>query len=404
MGTIRFTSICRYVPAATLAAALAAAPAVTAQTPAQDSAAHRTWNVPGGGKVPTPTTTTTTTNPSTVPTTVSTAGVPDTALVREARTDNLLETRLGGLALKRASNSAVKQFAQQMVTDHTRMGNAWASLAARTGIRITPGLDATQQQLVTRLTSLSGSDFDREYMSATVQNHQILVSTFQRLGPSAQSPEVRQLAANDLPTLEQQLTTAQQVANQVGAAVATTSNGLPAPNQPGRVANNNRTDRNGVRADQEYVQEVWQGHEMEVELAQLAKERAKDSKVKQFAENMLDDFKDYRDRWADLASKNGMTVPSHIGHLHQDKVDRLKKAARGQFDRVYLDIVRENLASVVPYFQKEGRQAQSSQVRNLVNNELPKIQDHLNRAENLGRQAQAGGKVNKKDKSVSSNQ
>jgi putative membrane protein len=158
-----------------------------------------------------------------------------------------------------------------------------------------------------------------------------------------------------------------------------------------------------VRADQEYVQELWRGHEMEVQLAQLAKERAKDSKVKHFAENMLDDFKNYRDRWVDLASKAGIAVPSHIGNLHQDKVDRLKKASGGQVDRVYLDIVRENLASLVPYFQKEGRQAQSSQVRDLVNNELPKIQDHLNRAQNLERQVQANGKPLKKDKSLSSN-
>jgi capsule polysaccharide export protein KpsE/RkpR len=57
---------------------------------------------------------------------------------------------------------------------------------------------------------------------------------------------------------------------------------------------------------------------------------------------------------------------------------------------------------VVPYFRKEG-QAQSSQVRNLVNNELPKIQDHLSRAQNLERQLQASGKAVKKDKSLSSN-
>jgi predicted outer membrane protein len=98
-----------------------------------------------------------------------------------------------------------------------------------------------------------------------------------------------------------------------------------------------------------------------------------------------------------------MTVPAHIGRLHKEKVDRLKQAGRGQFDRVYLDIVQENLASVVPYFQKEGRQAQSSQIRNLVNDELPKIQDHLSRAQNLEGQVQASGKSLKKDKSLSSN-
>ena len=116
-----------------------------------------------------------------------------------------------------------------MVTDHTRMGNEWASLATRTGIRITPALDATQQQLVSRLTSLSAANFDREYMSAMVQEHQQDIAAFQSQGPSAQTADVRQLAANQLPTLEQHLTLAQQVASQVGAAVATTSTGLPAP-------------------------------------------------------------------------------------------------------------------------------------------------------------------------------
>jgi putative membrane protein len=400
MRTTEFISICRFAPAAALAAVLAAAPAASAQT-REDSAAHPEWAIPGRGKVPT----TTTTNP----TTTSTAGLPDTAFVREARTDNLLETRLGGLALKRASNSAVRQFAQQMVTDHTRMGNEWASLAARTGIRITPGLDATQQQLVSRLTSLSGADFDREYISTMVQDHQIAVSTFQRLGPSAQLPEVRQLAANDLPTLEQHLTMAQQVANQVGGAVATTSTGLPAPSQPGRVTTNGKVGGNGKIGgdsgwtEQDFVQEVWQRHEMQVELAQLAKAKAKDSKVRQFADNMLNDFQDYRDRWADLASKSGMTVPSHIGHLHRAKVDRLKNASRGQLDRVYLDIVRENLAPMVLSYQKEGRQAQSSQVRDLLRKELPTIQQHLSRAENLDRLVQANGKPSGKNKSLSDN-
>jgi putative membrane protein len=379
-----------------LVAALAAVPAVTAQT-AQDSAAHRTWNVPGRGKVPVPTTTPTTT-PTTVPPTGTTA-LADTAFVREVRTDNMLESHLGTLAASRSSNSAVKQFAQQMVTDHTRMGNEWASLASRNRFPATAALDATQRQLVSRLTSLSGADFDREYMSTMVQDHQANVSTLQRLGPSAQSLDVRQLAASNLTTLQQHLTMAQQVANQVGA-VATTTTGVPARGQPGRVAGNDKT---GVRADQEYVAEVWQGHDMEVQLAELAQQRAKDPKVKQFADNVLKDFKDYRERWADLASRNGMSAPEHLGHLHKDKVDRLKNASRAQFDRVYLDIVRENLASMVPYFQKEGRQAKTSQVRDLVSKELPTIQQHLNRAETLDRQSQANGKVpeKKKDKSLS---
>src|SRR5262245_46149361 len=105
----------RFAPAVALAVALTAAPAVWAQTPAQDSAAHRTWNIPG--RTPTtPTTTTPTTGLPPTTTSAATQGIADTAFVREVRTDNLLEVRLGSLAAKRSTNSAVKQFAQRMVS------------------------------------------------------------------------------------------------------------------------------------------------------------------------------------------------------------------------------------------------------------------------------------------------
>src|SRR6476620_1304653 len=220
MGTIRLNSIYRLVQAAALAAALAAAPVVTAPT---------------------------TTNPTSTVPQAGAVGIADTAGIREVRASNLLETMLGDLAGKKSSTAAVKQFGQQMVNDHSRMGSQWGSLGSRSGLPTPSLLDATQRQLVSRLSSLSAAEFDCEYMSTMVQKHQTDISTLQRLGQSAQSPAVRQLAANDLPTLQQHLSMAQQVANQVGAAVATTSNGLPAPSQPGRVRNDNRADNRADR-------------------------------------------------------------------------------------------------------------------------------------------------------------
>ena len=400
MRTNNDISTSRFAPAVALAVALAAAPAVWAQTPAQDSAAHRTWNIPG--RVPT-TTTPTTTTPTTTNPTATTATTQDTSFVRELRTNNLLEIRLGSLAARRSTNSAVKQFAQRMVTDHTAMGNEWTSLANRLRLSTTSALDVNQQQVVSRLSAVPAADFDREYMSTSVQFHQNVIGLFQNGGPSAQSPEVRQLAAKGLPVLEQHLTMAQQVASQVGASVATNTTGLPETTSTGQVAKNNNRNNN-ARSDQAYVQELWRGHTMQVQLAQLAQDKARDSKVKDFASNMRKDFQDYLDRWSNLAQKNGITLPNHIGNLHQDKVDRLKKASGKEVDRVYLDIVKETVGSMVPYYQKEGRDAQSSAVRNLVNQELPIIRQHLERAETLDRQVTtASAKVNDKDKDKDKN-
>lgn len=402
MRTTHDNPTSRFAPAVALAVALTAAPAVWAQTPAQDSAAHRTWNIPGR----TPTTTTpTTTNPTTAnPSTATTAaqGLSDTAFVRELRTNNLLEIRLGSLAGRRSSNAAVKQFAQRMVSDHTTMGNEWTSLASRLRLATSSALDVNQQQVVSQLSSVPAADFDRQYMSTAVQFHQNVIGLLQTGASSAQSPEVRQLAAKGLPIVQQHLTLAQQVASQIGASVATTSPETTSPGQPANNNNNNKGN-NGVRADQEYVQELWRGHTMQVQLAEIAQDKARNAQVKSFAGNMRKDFQDYLDRWTNLAQKNGITLPNHIGNLHQEKVDRLKKASGKDVDRVYLDIVKETVGSMVPYYQKEGRQAQSSAIRNLVNDELPTIRQRLDRAETLDRQvttasAQPNGKAKDKDK------
>ena len=78
-----------------------------------------------------------------------------------------------------------------------------------------------------------------------------------------------------------------------------------------------------------------------------------------------------------------------MGQLHRQKVTRLEKADRKQFDRTYVDIVRENLSSMIPYFEKEGRAAKSARVRKLVNDELPTLRQNLQAAERLNRQSQS---------------
>ena len=214
--------------AGVLAAGLTAAPigALHSQTSQQDSTNHRMWGTMPGGKVPT--------GASTAQ--ARTQATADSAFIREAA-GNVLEVRLGTLAGQKASSPAVKQFAQRMVSDHTTMGNQWTALISRNGLPIKSNLDATQLQTVSQLGSLSGAAFDQAYMSTMVQDHQQDVSRFQSLGPSAQSADVRQLAASGLARMQQHLSMAQQVASQVGSPGTGRHQGAvsQAPTQPGQV-------------------------------------------------------------------------------------------------------------------------------------------------------------------------
>jgi putative membrane protein len=376
-----------------LAAAFAAAPlsALHSQTPAQDSAANRTWGTHTGPIISKPT---------------ARADVAaDSGLIGQAILANQQEMRLGTLAQQKAASPAVKQFGQRMVTDHTTMGKQWSALAAQNGLPLKPSPDPTQTEQTTQLQSLSGAEFDRVYMTAMIQMHQRMASDLQNEASSARSAEVRQLAANALPIVQQHLTLATQVGSQVGAstnvAVVPTTPAVPGATQtttqPGQIVTQpgqaapERTNRASadLKADRDFVQEVAADNLLELRLADLAQRKARDPAVKQFAQQMQGAFTQAQNRWTGMSARNGMTVKPSMGRMHQQKVDRVQKASGGNFDRVYMQTVIQHLQSIVPYFENEGRSANSPQVRRLVGSELPSLRQSLALAKRTGAKVKA---------------
>jgi putative membrane protein len=296
--------------------------------------------------------------------------------IREAGSSNLMEIRLGQLAQSRASNSAVKQFGQRMVTDHTNMQQQLTSLATTGGVSFTPAVDSDHERQINRVERFTGADFDRAYMRLMIQAHQDDLEQFRTQAQSARSTQVRNLASTTVPLLQQHASLAAQVGAQVGADTTDIATG---PNRPGR------GDRN-VRADAEFIRDVGADNTMQVELAKVAKDRARNRAVRQFAEREERDHNRLQDRWENMASQNGMKLKRGMGPRHREKVERLKDARDGNFDRIYMTIMIQQHQDEVSYWQKEGRASRSNEVRNLVNRDLPTMQQHLAEAKRIGRQ------------------
>ena len=125
--------------------------------------------------------------------------------------------RLGELALNRADAGEVKDFARRMVEDHGAMQEQWDALIRQNGLPIEPGLAPAEERQVSRLERLSGRAFDREYLAAMIRDHRKNARTFQRMEPSLHSSDVRRLAASGLNTVQEHLTTAQQLERRAGA-------------------------------------------------------------------------------------------------------------------------------------------------------------------------------------------
>src|SRR5947209_4683141 len=135
---------------------------------------------------------------------------------------NQIDIDAGKLALKKTKNAQVRQLAQQMVDDHTKLQGDVGALAKK--LNVTPAPSPTQQQLksqadqtMAKLKGLSGAAFDKAYVDNEVTYHQAVIdATKSTLIPNAQNADLKSALESAAPLFEGHLQHAQQVQSSLG--------------------------------------------------------------------------------------------------------------------------------------------------------------------------------------------
>lgn len=151
--------------------------------------------------------------------------------VTKAANVNMAEVELGRLAEQKAQSPQVKDFARQMVEDHTKANTELEQIARAQNIQLPTALDQDHQDALQKLQGLSGADFDREYIDAMVDGHQDAVDLLKDhaddlkdnaqgapVGTSGTAPakaQADQWAANTLPAVQSHLDMAKRIQEQL---------------------------------------------------------------------------------------------------------------------------------------------------------------------------------------------
>jgi putative membrane protein len=134
----------------------------------------------------------------------------DQQFVQDASQADATEIAASRIALKNSSDPRVKKFAQQMITDHTKLSHDMGALAAKKGLATTPSADSA---LVGKLQTLKGKEFDQAYVEQIgLEAHQKAVDLFQQEGGSGTDAQLKAAALHALPTIKHHLAMAQQLA------------------------------------------------------------------------------------------------------------------------------------------------------------------------------------------------
>jgi putative membrane protein len=121
------------------------------------------------------------------------------------------------LAMSKTKNKQVRDFAQQMITDHSTVSQSVFGLAAK--LSVTPAdsdtsnsLKAQAQQMTQKLQGLKGKAFEKAYIDNEVAYHQAVVNATKTvLVPSAQNAELKSALQGAVPLFEGHLQHAQRV-------------------------------------------------------------------------------------------------------------------------------------------------------------------------------------------------
>lgn len=151
------------------------------------------------------------------------------------------------------------------------------------------------------------------------------------------------------------------------------------------------TAAKSANPDAAFAKEAAVGGMAEVELGNLAKERASSSDVKQFGDRMVTDHSRANDELKQWAQQKSVTLPTELDAKHKATRDKLAKLSGDAFDKAYMHEMVTDHQEDVAAFKKESTSGKDADLKAWAGKTLPTLQEHLKLAQDTATKVGAGG-------------
>ena len=129
----------------------------------------------------------------------------DTEFAVKAANGGMLELETARLAKEKSKRTDVKAFAAMMLTDHQKANDELKAIAGRKNITLPARLGDEEQKHVDELAKLSGTAFDKKYVSFMVDDHEDDVKLFKKAADNTKDADLKAFAAKTLPVIQKHL-------------------------------------------------------------------------------------------------------------------------------------------------------------------------------------------------------
>ena len=141
----------------------------------------------------------------------------------------------------------------------------------------------------------------------------------------------------------------------------------------------------GPITDAEFYRLATESNQEEIAAGNMAAEQAQDASVKDYAEMMVTDHTAMERQLAEAAGMADAAAPAPDPSATVD----LEGKTGADFDRAYVDMMVMDHQKAVAIFENAAQNASTDEAKALAQGALPKLREHLERAQEL--QSQLGG-------------
>lgn len=135
----------------------------------------------------------------------------DAKFAVEAANGGMAEVAVAKLAQQKATNAKVKDFANMMVTDHSKANEELMALAKSKNITLPATVTPDKQKEMDDLNKKTGADFDKAYVDAMVDGHKKTVDLFEDGAKNVKDPDLQAFINKTLPTIKMHLQHVQEI-------------------------------------------------------------------------------------------------------------------------------------------------------------------------------------------------
>ena len=129
----------------------------------------------------------------------------DCNFIQTAAQGGMTEVKLGELASTSGQRDDVKEFGHRMVKDHSSIDGSLKALAAKKGVTLSDRLDTKHQEIVDKLSALSGSDFDDSYITCMIKDHKQDAKAFKAESSATKDTDVKSFVDTTIPVVQEHL-------------------------------------------------------------------------------------------------------------------------------------------------------------------------------------------------------